>query len=290
MSAIQKHQASSITTEQADLLKRTLAKGTTDDEFSLFVNVANRLGLDPFAKQIYAVMRYDKDAGRKVMTIQTSIDGYRSVADRTGETDGQEGPFWCGTDGVWRETWLDSFAPLAAKVVVYRKGVARGFPGVAHLSEYEQTTREGKPSGQWRTMPALMLAKCAEALALRKAFPSQLAGVYTSDEMHQADGDGPPETAAEKITAVALPSERADIAGDIVRALQESANQAQLDEVKAAARTRYKQLDGNDQLRVKLAIEVASERISAQQVVVDYDPSTGEVSPEEEAKMDEVKS
>lgn len=279
-----------MTREQLDLLKRTLAKDTTDDEFELFVQVAKRSGLDPFAKQIYAVSRWDRDTGSLKMSIQTGIDGFRAIADRTGECNGQGEPQWCGQDGVWVSVWTNPFPPVAARVVAYKKGREHGYTGVAHMSEYVQVTKEGKPVKQWRTMPCNMIVKCAEAIALRKAFPVQLSNIYVPEEMMQADGYGEPETAAEKITAVALPSERTDIAGDIVRALSDAANQAQLDEVKAAARTRYKQLDGNDQLRVKLAIEVASERISAQQVVVDYDPSTGEVSPEEEAKMDEVKS
>lgn len=187
---------SSLSRDKLDLLKRTIAKGSTDDEFGLFVATAERLGLDPFARQIFAVKRFDSKERREVMSIQCSIDGFRAVAERTGELDGQEGPYWCGSDGVWHDVWLERGEPRAAKVVVYRRGASRGFVGLAHIDEYRQTRKDRDsgdmvPSGLWGKMPALMLAKCAEALALRKAFPSQLSGVYTSDEMSQSiDAEG----------------------------------------------------------------------------------------------------
>lgn len=182
--------------DQLDLLKRTVAEGTTDDEFALFMTTANRLGLDPFTKQIYAVKRKSWNARlqREVekMVIQTGIDGFRSVADRTGENDGQEGPFWCGKDRVWHEVWVDREPPIGAMLRAFRKGCSKAFTGVATLHSYAQTN-QGKPVGQWGKMPDVMLAKCAEALALRKAFPAQLSGVYVREEMDQADRDPKPE-------------------------------------------------------------------------------------------------
>lgn len=162
--------------DQLDLLKRTYAAGTTDDEFALFMNTSHRLGLDPFARQVYAIKRGGK------LTIQVGIDGFRAVAERTGDLDGQDGPYWCGDDGIWVDAWLHEDAPQAAKIHIYRKGCARPFTGVATLRSYTQGT-----NGLWKTMPDVLLAKCAESLALRKAFPSSLAGVYTADEMAQAD-------------------------------------------------------------------------------------------------------
>jgi phage recombination protein Bet len=175
--------SSEMSREQLDLLKRTIAKGTTDDEFSLFVNTSKRLGLDPFAKQIYAIKRPTKDGA--VMSIQVSIDGFRMVAARTGELDGQDGPYWCDDSGIWTDVWLRDAPPSAAKVLIYRKGHTHPYIGVATYRSYVQTNRDGKPTGQWPTMPDVMIAKCAEALGLRKAFP-ELSGVYTPEEMGQA--------------------------------------------------------------------------------------------------------
>lgn len=172
-----------MTSEQLDLLKRTIAKGTTDDEFGLFVQTSKRLGLDPFARQIFAVKRGNQ------LSIQVSIDGFRLVAARTGQMDGQDGPYWCGDDGEWHDVWLSNQPPKAAKVIVYRKGASRGFTGIARFSSYAQQ------SPTWTKMPDLMIAKCAECLALRKAFPAELGGVYAPEEMQQAHADAPREDA-----------------------------------------------------------------------------------------------
>lgn len=148
-------------------------------ELAVFLHYAQRTGLDPFARQLYMINR----GGR--WGIQASIDGLRIVAQRSGEYAGQAGPFWCGEDGVWTDVWLEPQPPVAAKVGVYRQGFAEPLWAVAKFDSYNAQ------SPIWKKMPDLMIAKCAEALALRKAFPNDLSGIYTAEEMEQVDTTTP---------------------------------------------------------------------------------------------------
>jgi|GEM_PF-2833135 len=188
--------------EKRDLLARTLCAGASRDEMELFFSVCDRTGLDPFARQIYAVKRWDSRAGREVMQTQVSIDGFRLVAQRSGEYAGQTSVAFCGTDGQWTDVWLHDEPPAAARVGVYRKGFVEAVTAVALFREYAQRKKDGSLSGMWPKMPSVMIAKCAEALALRKAFPAELSGLYTAEEMGQQDN--PP--AAAPVAAPALPA------------------------------------------------------------------------------------
>lgn len=171
-----------FTPNQIDLIKKQIAPKATDDELKLFLYQAARTGLDPLTRQIYCIHRKQKLGNDWVekMTIQTSIDGFRVIAERSGDYGGQDEPVF---------TELDKKV-TSCRITVYRfRGDVR-YPaavGLAYWDEYCQTDREGRPMGLWGKMPHTMLAKVAEALALRKAYPQDLSGLYTSEEMQQAD-------------------------------------------------------------------------------------------------------
>jgi phage recombination protein Bet len=161
------------TPEQTQLISTTIAPGCSPDELKLFAYACQRTGLDPFSRQIYAIKRGGK------MTISSGIDGLRSIAERTGQLDGSSS-YWCGEDGVWVDVWLSSKPPAAAKTIIYRKGCAHPFTATARFADFNAG------QGLWSKMPSVMIAKCSEAQALRRAFPADLSGVYSTDEMDQA--------------------------------------------------------------------------------------------------------
>lgn len=171
------------TDNQRAALAQIGVQKASDADLAVFFHQSQRTGLDPFAKQIYMIERKGKQ------TIQTGIDGFRLIArrtiDRTKEGFGYRPTLWCGRDGQWRDVWLEQEPPAAAKVVVVRGG--QEFDAIALFDSYAGKKYDGNLNAMWSTQGAHMIAKCAEALALRKAFPQDLSGLYTSDEMAQAD-------------------------------------------------------------------------------------------------------
>jgi phage recombination protein Bet len=161
--------------------QKTLAERAT---VAAFLQHCARTGLDPIARQIYSIAR--KSKGQLKWQIQISIDGARLVAERTGQYEGQTTPEFTADGITWTQVWLSGEPPRAARVGVFRRGFREALYAVALWDAYVQTKYNGDVSEMWQKMGPLMLAKCAEMLALRKAFPQDLSGLYSSEEMAQA--------------------------------------------------------------------------------------------------------
>ncbi len=200
-----------FTKEQREKIKKIFCDPLkiVEAEAERFLEVCERSRLDPFLRQIYIraqsvnKAKYnDKPNWVNEAIILTSIEGLRAVADRTGDYMGQTHPLWCSKDGVWTDIWLnDQVIPYGAKIGIHRRGFAEPLMGVARYLSYVQLTKgqkadgnrpakEAGPTAFWFKSPDVMLIKCAEANALRRAFPLQLSGIYLEEEIHDdAEGD-----------------------------------------------------------------------------------------------------
>lgn len=172
-----------FTDEQRQMIRDTYANGANDKEFSVLIEIAKKRRLDPMLRQIHFVQRWNTELKRVVWAPQVSIDGLRAIAQRTGLYDGQDEPIFEERDG----------SLYLCKVAVYRKDWLRPAVGIAYWSEYVQTTKDGSVTRMWRQMPHVMLSKVAESIALRKAFPEDLSGLFTAEEMMQAENGNEPE-------------------------------------------------------------------------------------------------
>lgn len=170
--------------------KRGPDKVPSDDDIKQLEIVAERTGLSPWSRQIYGTWRGGK------WQVETTVDGLRSVAEATGRYAGQDAPEWCDAEGRWTDIWLSDGYPAAARVAIKKLvgGHIERTVAPALWKEYVQGYRDNKTGkvsvgNMWDKMGATMIAKCSEALGLRKAFPQQLSGLYTAEEMMQADND-----------------------------------------------------------------------------------------------------
>jgi phage recombination protein Bet len=167
----QKSQTPMIADEQIKILRDTVFKELSEPEMKFAVQVCNRTGLDPFVRQIHFVKRWNEKKGQNEIAIQTGIDGFRLQAQRTGE--------YAGSDDV---VFDNEDSPTKATVTVYRivQGNRCAYTATARWKEFYPGDKQGF---MWKAKPCVMLGKCAEAQALRKAFPAELSGFYTPEEM-----------------------------------------------------------------------------------------------------------
>lgn len=190
-----------FTEEQRRIIRDSYANGASDAEFAILMEIARARRLNPLLRQIHFVHRWDGEKGRQVWSAQVSIDGLRAIAERTGLYAGQDEPeFVENPDGTLK----------LCKVRVWRRDWPRPAVGIAYWNEYVQSIRDrqtgkARPVALWGRMPRTMLAKCSEALALRRAFPEDMGGLYTPDEMGQAQNDPPPIPPRPALPPVAPP-------------------------------------------------------------------------------------
>ena len=171
--------------EEMDTLRAVVFPDASDVELRLVLQMARNLNLDPRRGQIHAF----RVGGRPIVTV--GIDGYRVIAEDSGQYDGQDPPKL--------ETAPDGKL-VSATVTVYRRGMSRGVSATAWWDEYARDTHP------WRNMPRVMLSKVAEALALRKCFPRGLSGTYTPEELDQAQVAVP--LSPPRVELAALPARR----------------------------------------------------------------------------------
>ncbi len=167
-----------FTAEQRKMIRDSFLSGASDAEASVLMELARLRGLNPITQQIHFVKRWNSQRRCEVWAAQTGIDGFRSIAERTGLYEGQDEPEYVyGKDGRLS----------VVKVRVYRKDWSRPAVGIAHFEEFAQRTKEGNLTSMWATKPHVMLSKCAEAQAFRRGFPDDTSGLYAPEEMGDED-------------------------------------------------------------------------------------------------------
>lgn len=192
------------TDDQRATLRAMGLEHADEGDLKLFHHYATRTGLDPFTRQVYMVGRNtevtvrerneetgnERDVKRRVtkFTIQVGIDGWRVLGNRAAHRDGvrvgHKAPLYAGKDGVWSSIWLADGPPLACEYTLTADGVE--VTAVCYFAEYAQYAGSGDLTSMWKKMPLNQLAKCTEALAWRKAFPADFAGLVLEDAV-QAD-------------------------------------------------------------------------------------------------------
>jgi phage recombination protein Bet len=181
------------TPDNRALILKTVAPGLTEVEAAVFFHVARERHLDPLQKQIYAIKRNSwvqelnngQGGYEQRMTLQVGIDGFRSIANRTGHympsdklplVEGQ------GTPELRVTVWVRRYHEASKQWLE--------FGATAYYREYVQTKKDkvsGKlePVAMWARMPLSQTEKCAEAKVLRRGWPEELGGMYTPEEIQR---------------------------------------------------------------------------------------------------------
>ena len=217
-----------------DQIKALKLEEAPEGAVKVFLHYAQRIGLDPFAGQMYLVPYNGK------WNIQVGIGGFRTIAERSGEYQGQTKVEWCGEDGQWVDVWLKKENPKAARVGVHRKGFKEPLYAVALWESYapffyNKDTKQFKLSPMWEKHGPGQLAKCVEALALRKAYPMDLLNVHTREEMESSEAtesyvveDKPQMVKSEPVEVLAYTDDQIDTASQMSDFIVEFMGEASL--------------------------------------------------------------
>ncbi len=172
-----------FTDEQKALLRNTYAKGATEDEFALYLQLAGTYGLDPFAREIWCIKLKAGDPA----LIMTSRDGYLRIAQRD--------PNFVGLHAAAvREGDVFEFEPATGNVV-HKFGAKRGpLIGAWAIAKHKQRepvarfvsiTEYNKGTGAWATYASAMIEKVAETIVLKRQFG--INGLVTQEELGTMD-------------------------------------------------------------------------------------------------------
>lgn len=172
----------------------------TPPELDVLIEIARSAGLNLFRRQLSAIVFSKHNAKKRRVAYVIGIDGYRAMADRTGTYAPHEDPIeWLTDDRIDDPTNPAKLVSATVKVKKFVQGTWHTFSATAHWSEFApveeewaegddgQRRRTGKKklADNWSRMGRLMLAKVAEAQALRRGWPDTLAGIYTEEEIER---------------------------------------------------------------------------------------------------------
>lgn len=236
-----------LTFEQIELLKTTIAKGLTDLEFQLFLSVCERTGLDPFARQICPVLRWDSKSNKNIMSVQVQVDGYRMIAQSTGEYAGCDRVRFDEDLTLYEHCQTKRGNPETASITVYRlvKGIRCPFFAEVSWNDFYPGDKLGFI---WKSKPHQMMAKSVESQALRKAFQSELKHLVTEEEI-----------AIEGVDPTTRQVRRSDDWFDMQTQLREAGSIEEVNAIAASTRDRMPMTGNSYQMDKELAI--ASERL-----------------------------
>ena len=180
--------ASMTEDELINILRNSLYPGAQTDSIKMVLGYCQASGLDPMQKPVHIVPIYDGKLKAMRDVVMPGIGLYRTQMSRTGECAGVSEPEF-GADKTETLGGVEITYPTWCRVIVKRI-----LPS-GHIAEYAATERWKEnyamkggqeksiaPNAMWTKRPYAQLAKCAEAQALRKAFP-ELGAAPTADEM-----------------------------------------------------------------------------------------------------------